>query len=77
MLSEEALFEFNRIYKETYGVELGSAELAETANTVFEIFKVVYRPMDGLKGTPQSSKMITPPIKRPLSFEMPHLGSQS
>lgn len=45
MLSDEAVAEYQRIYKKHYGKEISKAEAIEQGQNLINLFKVIYKPL--------------------------------
>jgi len=45
MLSQQAVFEFQQIYKKNFGLEISFDEANEKARKFLELFKIVFKPL--------------------------------
>ena len=45
MISDEALVEFKRIWKDEYGMEISNAEAMAKAAALLTLFDAIYRPI--------------------------------
>lgn len=51
MLSKEAVNDFMKIYKLTYGIEISKSEAMQQGTRLIELIRIIYRsiPIEGLK----------------------------